>query len=65
MHNSVTATTSAIDRDRMRPRAIDLRRPGDPPRVAAPGPVVAPTATNRDELGRALIGVFARHGVRL
>ena len=65
MHNPVTATTSAIDRDTTRPRAIDLRRPGDPPRVAAPGSAVAPTAAIRDELGRALTGVLVRDGERL
>jgi hypothetical protein len=62
MHNPVTATTSAIDRDRMRPRAIDLRRPGDRTGAAPPGPVVAPTAANRAELGRALTAVLVRDG---
>jgi hypothetical protein len=65
MHNPVTATTSAIDRDRMRPRAIDLRRPGDRPGAAAPKSAVAPTAAIRDELGRALTGVLVRDGERL
>lgn len=62
MPNPVTATTSAIDRDTTRPRAIDLRRPGDRPGVAAPGSVVAATAAIRDEFGRALVGVFVRGG---
>ena len=39
--------------------------PGDPPGAAVPGSVAAPTVAIRDELGRALSGVFARHGVRL
>ena len=62
MPNPVTAATSAIDRDTTRPRAIDLRRPGDPPGVAAVGSVVAPTAAIRDELGRALNSMLVRDG---
>ena len=64
MHNPVTATTSAIDRDTA-PAGHRPPAPGRPAQGFGPGTGPRTDPQNRDELGRALIGVFARHGVRL